>query len=273
MTTTITRNITRYDSLSEIADKGRAGVGSSKTTGRSNWYGTDNYEAAVTLAANGWKQGGEKINLAIQQIKPQVAQVIEVLSRISYMHTPNRPGMLDVGRYAAGNPYHMVSPILTSAPPIVKIAVPALWSASVSTDRIMEAGAIVSAVAEVLTAAGYAVEVVAVAGWDKADGSYEIVEVVLKSSTQKVDIEDLAFGIAHPSMSRRFIFAAGEINPHAREICCYSMGGYGGYNYWSGSKTSIVAGIGDIDLTVMAATGGYDFIPTAIKAINDWQGK
>ena len=140
MTTTITRNITRYDSLSEIADKGRAGVGSSKSAGRGGWYGTDNYEAVVTLAADGWKQGGEKINLAIEKIKPQVAQVTEVLSRISYMHTPNRPGVLDVGRYAAGHPYHMVSPILTSAPPIVKIAVPALWSAAVSTDRIMEAG-------------------------------------------------------------------------------------------------------------------------------------
>ena len=273
MTTTITRNITRYDSLSEIADKGRAGVGSSKSACQSNWYGTADYEAAVTLAAGGWKQGGEKINLAIERIKPQVGQVIEVLSRISFQHTPNRPGMLDVGRYAAGHPYHMVSPILTSSPPIVKIAVPALWSAAVSTDRIMEAGAVVSAVAEVLTAAGYAVEVVAVAGWDKADGSYEIVEVVLKSSTQKVDIEDLAFGIAHPSMSRRFIFAAGEINPHAREINCWSGGGYRGYNYWSGSKTSIVEGIGDIDLTVMASIGGHDLIATAIKAINNWQGK
>lgn len=275
MTTTITRNITRYDSLSDIAERGRKGVGTSKQPERgSNWFGTADYEAAVELAAKGWHQGGEQIQAAIERIKPKVGPMIEVLSRISYIPTPNRPGLLDVGRYAAGHPYCMISPVLTSSTPIVKIGVPALWSGGCSTDMIMEAGAIVSAVAEVLTAAGYAVEVVALAGWCRRNGDHEITEVVLKRSVDKVDIEDLAFGIAHPSMSRRFIFASGELNAHAEEINCRTGGGYGGSgSRWSGTMPELVAGLSDIDLTVLACVGGYRFLESAIAAIEKWQGK
>jgi len=267
------RNITRYESLHEIAEAGRAGEGASKATGRNDWYGTADYEEAVELAANGWWYGGNELEAAIRRIKPQVDKAVEVLARLVYMPTPNRPGVLDVGRYAAGHPYCMVSPVLSGSVPIVRVMVPCLWSASVPTKDIMEAGAVVSAVAEVLTAAGYAVEVAAVAGWDRRNGDAEVVEVILKQSTQRVDVEDLAFGIAHPSMSRRFIFAAGELNPHAREINCRTGGGYGGYSHWSGTAPSLIKGLGDVDLTTMATFASGSYIDKALAALAAWQSK
>lgn len=276
------RYVWRYDSLRELADVGQKTVGSSKDTARPDWHGTQSWAAARELAESGWYEGGSTLELAIERIRPQVGKAISVNNRLQFLHTCNRPGVLDVGRYATGNPYMMISPTFTATTPIVRIAVPAIWVNWMSAQDILNYGAIAATVCDVLMSAGYGVEIVAVAGWGRKNGSYVVTETVLKRSTEQLDVEDVAFGIAHPSMSRRFIFASGEQHPFASEIGCVQYGGYGGYgSQWSGTNADICGGMGDIDLTGMSKCGidngrrsGTDIergIDLALDAIAKWK--
>lgn len=288
----IARVVTRYDSLRDLADEGEHANRpdcASKTTNE-RWYGTNTWKQARTLAEGGWSDGGRKLDVALDAIRPRVGAAITVNNRLTFMHTPNRPGVLDVGRYAADHPHMMVSPIFTATTPVVRIAVPAIWVNWMTEDDILNYGAVAAAVCEVLMSAGYGVEIVAVAGWRRNDLTYDVSEVVLKQSTEQLDVEDVAFGIAHPSMSRRFIFASGEARPHYREIGCYKGSGYSGCRNvgdgkaWSGVNPDITGGMGDLDLTPMSAV--YDSngqttrergiergIEIALAAIDKWLGR
>jgi hypothetical protein len=274
------RVVTRYDSLRDLADCGEDTVGSSKKTDNPFWSGTPSWKAARKLAESGWTTGGATLDTTLDRIRPAVGDAIAVQSRMAFVHTPNVPGALNIGRYAAGDPRCLISPVFTSKVPIVKIAVPAIWQATLTADSILQYGAVAAAVCEVLMAAGYGVEVNAVAGWDRRDGSFDVSEVVLKHSTEQLDVEDIAFGIAHPSMSRRFIFASGESRPHSREIHCYKGGGYGGYHQWSGTNPQITGGMGDIDLTPMSSISNASNsnvlqrgIDIALAAIAVWKSR
>lgn len=286
------RIVTRYDSLRDLADEGERVTRddcSSKTVG-GNWHGTATWQQARDLAEGGWSDGGRKLDVALDALRPRVGAAITVNNRLTFMHTPNRPGVLDVGRYAADHPHMMVSPIFTATTPVVRIAVPAIWVNWMTEEDILNYGAVAAAVCEVLMSAGYGVEIVAVAGWRRTDMSYDVSEVVLKQSTEQLDVEDVAFGIAHPAMSRRFIFASGEARPHYKEIGCYNGSGYSGNRRvgdgkaWSGINADITGGMGDLDLTPMASV--YDSggnitrdkgiergIQIALTAIDKWLGR
>lgn len=287
----IKRVVTRYDSLRDIADEGeraRRSNCASKTT-NNNWYGTPTWEAARQLAEGGWSDGGRKLDIALDAIRPRVGNAITVNNRLMFQHTCNRPGVLDVGRYAADHPYMMVSPTFTATTPVVRIAVPAIWVNWMTEEDILNYGAVAAAVCEVLMSAGYGVEIVAVAGWRRNDGTYDVSEVVLKQSTEQLDVEDVAFGIAHPSMSRRFIFASGESRPHYDEIGCMKNRGYSGqssdkHGGWSGTNPDITGGMGELDLTPMSAvfdsngrttrdSGIERGINIALAAIDKWLGR
>lgn len=268
------RQVFRYESIDHLAIEGEGTVGSSKRGGNrdDSWAMTRTYEDAIRVYRDGWSQGATQMSDALAAITPAVRDAIKVANRLAWQHTMIGAGMLDIGRYTVGHPLVIVGPQLAADNPIVKVSVPALWSASVSADRILEAGAVVAAVCDVLSSAGYAVEVNANAGWmNKKDVAW-IAQVVLKPASRPLDLDDLAFGIAHPAMSRRFIFAAGELMPDPRSINCVLGGGYGGHaSQWSGTTPSLVKGLGDIDLTPMASINGSDLIRVALDAIHAWQ--
>lgn len=272
-----------YSSLADLAESGQKGDGSSHQVG-GGWRGTTTYAQAVALANGGWTQGARTLADLVDVATPMMADKFpDIGDRITWRHTMTGTGILDVGAYTAGQPLMIVGPVLTADTPVVSVAMPAIWSATVDTDSILAAGAVAAAVVTLLTERGYSVSVHALAGWGRrgydpsTNQGKVIADVILKASTDPLSMEDLAFGLAHPSMSRRFIFAAGETSGVGREINCWSGGGYGGSGHvWSGSEGRLIRGLADIDLTGMASAwfgraGDLSgCVGVAVKAVSDW---
>jgi hypothetical protein len=228
-----------FDSWTEFIDKADKGVSElnpSERISRSNdtsFTGTGSWEDAMRLARQGWAEGAKRmqanLDLVVSNI-PAKKMVREFeMSRVG-------PGVFDFNRIRMGHPEpwivmreYEVDDFEGSK--IVKIAFNGTASAGVSTREMFNKGALIGALVDQLERAGKRVEVLLMLS-SKGRKTEIRVKVMLKRAQDPLDVDRLAFGLAHASTLRRFGFSVYEQMPNAKNEGWSSMGGYGMCTDW-----------------------------------------
>ncbi len=183
--------------------------------------GTKSMEEALKLASGGWQEGAEhalKLQGDILAANPQLPKTVKYSMAGSI---PNVP------RAIAGNPINMkaLDLSLSRRRPVLTIltAMHANWT--ISKAAISNRAAVVAAIIDMIEAAGYACEVIAFAP-SIGHETNEVVStsVIVKASTQPLDVARLAYGIGHASMFRRLIFADWGSAPMLKKILGSGLG-------------------------------------------------
>lgn len=187
---------------------------SSRTTGNHYFYGTSNFSEAVSLTRTGWPEGAAKV-LAIRSIANGIVNAMVSARATSYAYDVTG-SFVDVGRFMSGEPECFFTESQEYGNinnPIVKIIANLSASASVSSEHLFLRGAAVAAAVDILESLGRRVEVYAASSHIIGKNIYNIM-VMVKKANQPLDIDRLAFAIAHPSFYRRLMFSLMEQNGH-----------------------------------------------------------
>ena len=126
--------------------------------------------------------------------------------------------------YAAGVPEDMFVPLedgAANSKPIVRIAVNVVCSAWVDPQDIINRGAAVVALVDKIQSEGQRVELIAFCHITGHNDDRYIMSVTVKRPEEPIDMDRVAFALAHPSMLRRCFFRVIEW------LCPYYLSGYG----------------------------------------------
>lgn len=185
-----------------------------------NWAASRDMAHAIDLARNGWNEG--------------IENAAKILDMFNVEHAVQRRrrfdvagGSVSVGRLLAGNPAHMVKRLKQPGRKVVTLFVENVASAYINADSLTVRAAIVAAFADIMERNGYSCEIVAmsiVAGdfGNTKPGAHTVVTV--KHAGEKLNINDLAFTLGHPSFLRRLSFACVSQCDELRDL--WSTQGY-----------------------------------------------
>lgn len=184
------------------------------------WYASKDFEEALSLARDGWKEGEDLIKPLSMEAKQLISDKIE---RPFYVYDVEGTEV-DVARFLDGEPEHWTRQEyrVTDGPGrrIMKVAYNITASFNVDAEVLTGRGAAVLALVELLELGGYGVELVVGVGvnygpldedcnYSSLYGAY----VPIKGADQPLDLPRAAFAIAHPSMFRRMFFSVMELWP------------------------------------------------------------
>ena len=179
---------------------------------RTNWTGTETFEEALSLARNGWPEGRELMEKVLEAYRPKAYQ--RPIPKTSWDVAGATP---DVPRYVAGAPDAMIPPddMHAEQKPIVRLVVHITYAAVVSPQAIINWGAAMVSHIHKMEEAGLQVEVTGV--WYStpseraaSGGPHVAIRFPLKAADQQLNLDRLAFWLAHPSSLRRIEFSCME---------------------------------------------------------------
>jgi len=191
---------------------------SSLSHGDSQWTGTAGPAANLALMTHGWPEGTRRIvagvsalTAAQDDLSPQWA--MDVCGAFP-----------DVGAYLAGDIEHMHSPDMElAAPPVLRLFVPGAYPSEIDPWQVENFGIALLTLIDSLERDGRQIELV----WQMSAACTKparknskkrvftgqppcCVQVTLKHAGEHMDLDRLAYAIAHPSMLRRSSFAVME---------------------------------------------------------------
>lgn len=201
-----------------------------------SWYGTKTWEEAIRLARYGWPEG-------LKKLKPIMASVYDSIGSqvlVEHMVLDTEGEFPDVQAHVMGLPESMVRlerGLVERSGRIVRVVYNVGASSAVKPDVIMRRGAMAAAVCDSIGRAGYLCEVVGHKWYgrsaNKTDPDLIGLIFPIKRADEPLNLERLAFCMAHPSMLRRILFGVGETFPEElRETFHQHKGGsYGCSNH------------------------------------------
>jgi hypothetical protein len=185
------------------------------------WSGGLTWEEAKRMALSGWGDIIPEIEKYRAVITPIITDKVlrprQVYAVAGYS--------VDVGSFLANDPECFINREYEERNypgKVFKIVCSVSHSSGISKNVIINRGAIICALIDAIEYAGHRVEVVcnnasaayndenSLKGQQKEDGWFEV-SVLIKKATQPLDMSDLAYCLAHPSMLRRIMFSAAEI--------------------------------------------------------------
>lgn len=171
--------------------------------GTDTWYGCNSMPDAIKLAREGWPEGANKASKLVDKIRTNNPIQLKKVKHDVVGAYPN------VSRAVAGNPLNMRSPDTTKASrrPIITFLSDICASAGHDASEFINRAAAVAAIVEQVEAAGYACDVIVFSKSHYGPDMHTCSWIQVKNSNQPVDINRIAFGLGHPAMFRRFIFA------------------------------------------------------------------
>lgn len=190
----------------------KSGLASDERSSRkADWTGTRTLGDAVQLAAVGWAAGAHRIASMTADMPAARARG----RTASYRH--DVAGELpDVARYMSGAPDYMRRKMNHSGnkrQKIVTVAVNPSMRGNVNAECRVNQGAAIVALVDSLESAGHRVQVVLDRVQTAQTSGIVRMACELKAASEPVDVDRLAFWIAHPSALRRVFFAAAERLP------------------------------------------------------------
>ncbi len=179
------------------------------------WAGSASMSQAIITARTGWQEGAR--------------QARNVLARLDALRPLQRQrahglagGSVNIGRMLSGNPAHMRQRPALPGRRIVTLYVEATFSAGVTPAQIIMRATMIAAACDRLEARGYSCEIVTVftVTKDGVNGVFCMHQVALtvKSAGQRLNLDDVVFGIGHPSVFRRYVFALVACEPALERI-------------------------------------------------------
>ena len=206
----------KYDDYSSFLDQAFKESHAKNRSSRNNypdakeWYGGVSWEEACELARIGWIEGMKKIESYRAFISPMVTKTILKPVPINNIHGFT----VDVGSFLSNMPDCFIDWDFEKRNypgRLFTLVVSSSYSWRVSTDVIIQRGAMVCALVDALEFAGNRVEVIC--NETTTDGYYkDETDVVIKKHDQSLDMAQLAFCLAHPAMLRRIIFSINELS-------------------------------------------------------------
>ena len=223
-------HIEEFESLGELLRH----AGANKSPKSSN--GTDSkvtltasLQDAVDLGLKGYTDVRPDVEAQLNELESHIAEHLDVAFQACHSVVG---GSVDIARFIQGEPECMVDYVAEPQARmgrVVKVLVNMVFSAFVNTADVVKRGVAVCALIDTLHKLGVGVEVwseepTAHRGVDKGDVSSHLVK--LHDSSEMLDIDNLMFGLCHPSMLRRIGFSVTEQSSwkHAKEV---TGGGYG----------------------------------------------
>lgn len=211
----LTLEVDRFDSINELIAEVTGPVRQSwerdprytpHSTTRSKFTLTDNFDHAVSLARKGWPEGLKNMVRDLAQ-----ASLTTAYERVPSIHYDVGGMMPDVPRFVSGDPYNMMDFGYdeSKSRPIVRLWVPKSVSGAVRTEHVVNYGVALLSHVDRLEEQGFSVELTLVSCSRDSDCKtlYSIQFATAKRAGDPLDLDTLAFMLAHPSYQRRFIFA------------------------------------------------------------------
>ena len=214
-----------FDSMHEFINMAQSNPNPQSSDGNSESFaGTASLKDACTLAHNGWTEVRPDVELLFNDLEARIADKI---SDKFLTYNDVAGSEIDMGMYVSGVPEHMISfsPVLEATMGrVIKIHISITASASIPKEQIMARGVAVCALVDTIHKLGVGVEIW---GEDAIVGQNSKLfgtRVLIHDSSEMLDIDNVMFALAHPSMLRRLTFSIQEQSPNAK-----AQGVGGGY--------------------------------------------
>jgi hypothetical protein len=210
---------------------------SSRSAGRLEFTGVASWAEALQLARFGWREGCEQIDRLAAGLFSSIADRMlrpEVISDVT-------GDLIDMGSYCEGRPDCWLalqeSDELTCGAQTVTIVADVCASSTISKETIYVRGAAVAALVAALEFAGRPCEVIVAANTKNRIET----RVTVNRAGEPLQLDALAFGLAHPAMLRRLFFAVWEtaLRQLLKECGIYPNRGYGSVCETSGSRGDV----------------------------------
>lgn len=222
--------IEEFESLGELLRHAGANQEPKSSNGNNSSFTlTASLQDAVQLGLKGYTDVRPDVEAQLNELESHIAEHLDVAFQACHSVVG---GSVDIARFIQGEPECMVDYVAEPQARmgrVVKVLVNMVFSAHVNTADIVKRGVVVCALIDTLHKLGVGVEVwseepTAHRGLDKGDVSSHLVK--LHDSSEMLDIDNLMFGLCHPSMLRRIGFSVTEQSgwKHAKEV---TAGGYG----------------------------------------------
>jgi hypothetical protein len=197
-------------------------------------YGsTKNMRDALTLARDGWKEGAERARPLLERV--MVARPV----RKAMVKWSVAGGIPSVPRYLSGDPMHMRTNATapTNKQPVITMISSNSAPWYVKPEHFEFAAVAAAAIIDRLEDAGFRVEVIAGrressdptgtgsnTGENNVLGHRSEMWFRLKAAQDTLDLNRLVFGLGHPAVFRRLLFAAGAMHPDYKKSLGYCQG-------------------------------------------------
>lgn len=215
-----THYLRTYEHIGDLADQaeqslreGDASTCSSQSS-NSEFSQTRSLDKALGLMRYGWPKGTEAAQELLDTIDLHeiTAQFPErPVLEIYYDVAGDEP---DIDRYLTNDPENMrnIIPITETIGTIATILVNCTQPSQLEADVMRRRGVVVLGLIEALTSLGYSANVQVYELVSASSDLYELRVPLLEAGTS-VDIDTVAFAVAHPSFLRRVVFATQETEP------------------------------------------------------------
>lgn len=182
------------------------------------WDLAAGYDGAMAMAKDGWHEGVEMIDTALQAITPSSGRE----ARWGWAQTG---GSVSIGRYITGHPKCMRNrrkKAMGSAP-VLHIAVNVVASCMVQAEQMANYGASIVGLIDRLENMGKRVHLDVVMVTKLLGDTRLSVGWNVKRASEPVDLSAVAFAVAHPASFRRLGFAMMERAPDEIRSSGYGM--------------------------------------------------
>lgn len=188
-------------------DPRRAGWRDNDTT----WSGGLTMAEALRMGREGWPEGAE--------MAAAVAEYLTVANpRVRRRKPSVAGGAVSVGRMLAGDPAHMISRPKQPGTKVFTLFVEAGCSGAINEDTLMMRAAIIIAIVDLMENHGYSCNIVATdtSTWGNGGAVYQLA-VTLKAAGERLNLNDIAFALGHPSFLRKLSFGTQTTANEIRE--------------------------------------------------------
>ncbi len=172
------------------------------------FFGSNSFDEATAIARNGWQQGRDKAAELADRITP------ESTAR-TFLPVPTwdvTGDFVDVGAYLTGEPECMVRDEIIEreqSGKIVAIAVNMGAPHFIAPEAIIRRGSALIALVDLLEQSGLSCEITVFSRSETVTAGIQY-SATLKRAGEAVELDRLAFWLAHPSALRRIIFRLRE---------------------------------------------------------------
>lgn len=219
--------VEEYDTLADLLVDAKSNKKrkSSDNRDKPDWRGSASLDEACELGIRGWHEIRPEVDKLINSLDSIIGSTFGNLFETKFNVTGESG---DIDRYLMGNPECMIDYVdvpQTRMGRVVRLLVNGTVNSGVPAETIKQRGAMICSLVDIINRLGVGVEVyseIATASSNK----YHSLLTKLHDSQQLLDIDNLMFAIAHPSMLRRISFSNMEMSKweQAKEIIGGSYG-------------------------------------------------
>lgn len=204
------------------------------------WTGSESFGAAVDMLRNGWDEHRDAVEFAVSTVADDPSIEEMMAKRFGWTHD-YAGGMVDIGRFVVGEPECMIAPMMVEArqpDAVVRIVINGAASALIDGETIVQRGVLIAALVDTLMKLNRGVEVWW--SWTTKGRDDDVLTqlVKIKHVDEPLDVNDLLFVTASPSMLRRFGFALAELESRPVKNAI-GVGGDGLYDAGYGRPSDI----------------------------------